>query len=526
MTDQQDIIPPARLQRPSIIRNLRPRLPERGHIKIGGLGETRKSRGGNDYQLPIKYDHFKITTLERGEDGNFVLDEALHDKLGLGDCPTEIPIRLLYDDPTLSLQSRYACYAGKQLWCSGDGVEALRASKEYGKPKLSDPFKVQCPCHRQDPAYTGDDRCKMNGRLSTIIDGAQSVGGIWVFRTTSYNSITGLMSSLLLLHTLTGGVLANIPLKLTIQPKRVNSPVDGKAQTVYVVSVEFAGDIEELQETGHKIALRRATAHVSIAHIEDEARRLLALPMAENAVLQGDEPDAIVSEFYPEQNGPIAGEAMSPPPRPTREQFVEPPKQPASEPIITYALITADGVEEDVPGEKLVDRMTEVFIAASNLGYPTWKGVVDTNAPLIQSLKAGSQTEIAWAEQISDACRSNAPAIPGRSKQATTTPAESMTPADITGRKDGATSRPSLWQQESFMVDTPTKADRSVNWPILRDVLMYAAAQAETPAELAKFIADNEPQLRRLREAVPQYESAVQATFMAVGKRLSSADAA
>src|SRR5579859_4243874 len=125
MTDQE-ILAPSRPQRPSTIRNLLPRLPERGHVKIGGLGETRKSRSGNDYQLPVKYSAFKITTLERGPDGNFVMDKALHDKLGLGDEPTEIPIRLLYDDIDLSFQTRYAAYQGKNLWCSGDGVEAYR----------------------------------------------------------------------------------------------------------------------------------------------------------------------------------------------------------------------------------------------------------------------------------------------------------------------------------------------------------------------------------------------------------------
>lgn len=510
MTDQE-VIPPAPRRPPSVIRNLIPRLPERGHVKIGGLGATRTSQKGNEYQLPVKYDHFRITTLERGPDGNFVMDKALHDKLGLGDTPTEIPVRLLYDDIALNMQSRYACYNGKTLWCSGDGVTALRASKNPTDQPLPEPFQVQCPCHRQDPSYTGADRCKINGRLSVIIDGAGSIGGIWVFRTTSYNSVTGLSSSLLLLQTLTGGLLANIPLKLVIQPKRVNSPVDGKAATVYVVSLEFAGDITELQETAHKIALDRATAHVSIKNIEEEARRLLALPMPANAVLPGDEPDFIVEEYYPEQNGSmgstvvVADAAAAPPPRPQRSDYTETPAATGDPPPYdpeTGEIVEDEGTEAGPDTAEVLGRS----IAAARDGVAAfrkfWAALSRAERAVINDDRAKYQ-DIA---QKADAARK---------AEAELSSAPSSSPPEETSE------RAEIWSQESYLIETPTTQDNRISWTMLRDQMMYLVDQATTEAELAKFIADNEPRIRALREASPEYEKAVQRKFEVVRQRMA-----
>ena len=109
----------------SIIQNmLRPTLPEFGKIKIGGKGETRKTSNGKEFQIPVKFDYFVITTLQRDETGNFIKDEVLHkalsEKYGTEHF-TRIPIRLLYNDPSMNFPSRLVCYKGKSAVCSGDG---------------------------------------------------------------------------------------------------------------------------------------------------------------------------------------------------------------------------------------------------------------------------------------------------------------------------------------------------------------------------------------------------------------------
>ncbi len=287
------------------IKNLVPRLPERGKIKIGKLGQERQTRDGRGtYRLPQKLDHFTITKTERGQDGNFIRDDQAHAKFG--DKPTELPVRLLYDDPDLNFPTRYAAYKGRTLWCSGDGETAQRLTEDNKGRE-----QVPCPCERADPAYHGDDKCKMNGKLSVLLDipNRPGVGGVWTLRTTSYNTIVGIMSSLQFLRALTGGPLANIPMKLRIQAKEGTTP-SGKTQKVYFVSIESSGSEEELIERGQQVALHRATAKVSIEHIEERARQALQLAPAD-VVLPGDETENVVDEFYPEQ-----ASDDPPPPRP------------------------------------------------------------------------------------------------------------------------------------------------------------------------------------------------------------------
>ena len=183
------------------IKGLTPGLPERGKIKIGKKGDSRKSKSGDEYQLPVKLDHFVVTTLERGPDNNFVRDEAVH--AVIGEAPTTIPVRLLFHDPELNFQSRLACFKKRTLWCTGDGQVAQRLDENNQRQP------VPCPCERSAPDYQGKEVCKVAGMLSVLIDAAPAIGGVWKFRTTSYNTVVGMMSGLALIHKITGGVLVS-----------------------------------------------------------------------------------------------------------------------------------------------------------------------------------------------------------------------------------------------------------------------------------------------------------------------------
>ncbi len=344
----QTVLPPARPQRPMMIKGLTPSLPERGKIKIGMKGAMMTSRAGNEFQPPKKLDHFVITTMERDDTGNFKRDVAAHKEYG--EEPTDIPIRLLYDDPTLNFPTRYAAYQGRKLWCSGDGETAQRLT-----PNNQGYEPVSCPCGRQDPTYEGKDKCKMNGALSALLENAGGIGGVWKFRTTSYNSIVGLLSSMAYLKALTGGPLANIPLNLTMRPKQAADPKSGAAVLVYVVGLEYAGSVTDLQKTGHQIALDRAKTHMSIEHIEDEARRILMLSPPTHTALPGDDNDDVVEEYYPEQvaeQRPAAdmtqrhtiASANAPPA--TAAAPLEPAPEPVAEMVNPYPLVDESGVEE------------------------------------------------------------------------------------------------------------------------------------------------------------------------------------
>lgn len=249
---------------PTTIKNLIPSLPERGKIKIGIKGELRKGKSA-EYRLPQKLDYFRIVTIERNPDDNdnFIIDQEIHDIYG--EKPTEIKVRLLYDDIALNLLCNYKCYSGRKVYCVGDGEVAT----------LSDGKQVKCPCERIEAEYDKADKCKINGCLSVLIDGAEKVGGVWKFRTGSFNSVAALSGSLLFIKSITNGLLAGIPLTLCLSPKSVTNPKTQSPQTIYFVSAEYRGKVEELRKLGYKIALDRKTYEVRMEDIEAEARKTI-----------------------------------------------------------------------------------------------------------------------------------------------------------------------------------------------------------------------------------------------------------
>lgn len=311
-----------------MLKNLTPRMAERGKIKIGMKGPVRKSSGDKEFQPPQKLDHFVVTTLERGSDGNFVKDAAIHKLLG-DDRPRRIPVRLLFNDIEMNFMSRYACFVGRTMWCAGDGETASRVAKDGGREQ------VRCPCLRIEQGYTGKDKCKVNGALSVIIDGVSGVGNVWTFRTTSWNSVQNLMSAMAQIKALSGGVLAGLPLDLVLAPKEVATP-DGQMMKAWVVSLQYAGTIEDLRNLGYKL-LEAETSHgFRMRQVEEDVRRRLALPAPADVPLPGDDVDDVVNEFYSD-----AGKtAALPPPRPKSEDFS--PVEDSAGVIIVYDVYGAE----------------------------------------------------------------------------------------------------------------------------------------------------------------------------------------
>lgn len=271
-----------------MIKNIMPGLTERGKIKIGEKGKMIQSQRGNNFQPPKKLDHFRVTTLNRDQDGNYEIDREVH-KL-YGDAPVNLPVRLLYDDIELNFQTRYTCFKGKTLWCSGDGETAQRLDAN-GKR-----VQVECTCERQLPECPAADKCKINGCLSVIIEGIERVGGVHKFRTTSYNSVIGILSSLTLIKRMTGGPLAGLPLEMSLNPKTVILP-DGKISNIWVVGIEFRGSVDKLQQIGAERAEKFALHYAKMEQLEQRTLKMLdAVP-----VIPEEEIQEYLEEFVSEQ---------------------------------------------------------------------------------------------------------------------------------------------------------------------------------------------------------------------------------
>jgi hypothetical protein len=136
-----------------------------------------------------------------------------------------------------------------------------------------------------------------------LIEGTDRIGGVWKYRTTSWNTVNAVLSSLALIKTITGGSLAGIPLWMVLSPKTVTVPGTGQNMVVFVVSIEYRGPEQELAELGYAIARRRIEHRVKLEQIEEDARRLLIPPHAEPIEEQAE----TGAEFFPE----VAGEEVA-----------------------------------------------------------------------------------------------------------------------------------------------------------------------------------------------------------------------
>ena len=259
-----------------MIKNLRPRLPEIGKIKIGCLGEKAKSKTGSTYRKPRKIDHFLITFPERGKDGNFIPDLPLMEKIGkmTGQDPnslTSLPCYLLYDDMEPNLYTSYCCYRGRTKICQGDGKEAVTSTGEVRS----------CPCEKLEKGYKGPAICKPYCRLSVVLAGIERIGGVWVYRSCGWNTVQDLMGSFALVRRIAKGHIAGCPLSLNLVGRTATTPT-GQLQKIYTAFLSYEGNMESLAQQNSFLSVVEDPIPIDTSITEEEAKE-------------------ITEEFYPEE---------------------------------------------------------------------------------------------------------------------------------------------------------------------------------------------------------------------------------
>lgn len=264
-----------------MIKILERRLAEVGRIKIGGLDANVRTTGsGSKWQAPVKFNHFVVTSMERGKDGNFMRDESIHKKVGA--TPNELRIVLLHNDPELNFRTELAHYEGKACVCRGDGERAVM---------LKTGEEIQCPCPKLEQEKNG---CKPHGVLNCILMDSEIAGGVWRFATTSWNTIRNIESSLRFMHMCTGGKIAGIPLLMRFYKKTATKP-DGGATQIGVVGLFFQGNTSQLLDMAVATERKRLEAGIMLETLEDQVRREMQRQTPEMP-LEEDE----VPEFHPE----------------------------------------------------------------------------------------------------------------------------------------------------------------------------------------------------------------------------------
>lgn len=262
-----------------MIKGFAPQLKEIGKIKIGKKGALKDSVGGKQFRQPVKFDHFEITNILKDDK----TDDFLPDPIMrvLGDKPTELDILLLYNDVSLNFRTRYNAYAGGKCVCVGDGETATTIE---GETRVCNPDA--CEIFQKK-------KCKVNGILSCILMKSPRLGGVYKFRTTSFHTVRSILSSLMFLSTITGGVLSMLPLKLMLSPMKVQPKDTQITQTIYVANVEFAGTAQELLQTMFEVQKYQGALRAQILELEQTAR------LALNAPESDEESREVQDEFFP-----------------------------------------------------------------------------------------------------------------------------------------------------------------------------------------------------------------------------------
>jgi len=236
----------------------------------------------------VKCDRSRRCRAEKDETDNFIPDYELMERLG-SECidddpkkPTVIgPVALLYNDLNLDFWCSYRMYQGRTCICKGNGIEAI-------KPATGE----KVPCNPMMCPMLRDKKCKPNGILSVMFPDAP-LGGMAKFRTTSWNSIQSIMGGLTLLSLSARGKVAGIPLYLRLNKSMAQ--VQGKAQTIYFLSVEFQGNMQDLRQSVLEYTQEETKQVLQIEHAEEQARRELAL----TDTFDVDDEEQDPEEFYP-----------------------------------------------------------------------------------------------------------------------------------------------------------------------------------------------------------------------------------
>ena len=258
--------------------------PVVGRISIGRVVER------NGKRLPEKDDQFTLTSQVQNREGWVLhpLDEKLR-KEAEGHKLRSIPVRLLFNDPTLNLRADYSLFdrsTGRPV-CVGNGETCRRTGEGI----------VSLPCVGPDTCAFANGECKAYARLNVVIgDGEEDALGSFVLRTTSFNTIRTLAARLQYFSAASGGRLACMSLELKLRGK--STAMSHRAAIYYVDLVIRTG-----------LSLEQAIAE---ARVKDEQRRDGGFDQAalDEAARQGfangafeeleEDVPAVVEEFYAE----------------------------------------------------------------------------------------------------------------------------------------------------------------------------------------------------------------------------------
>lgn len=240
-----------------------------GHTVIRGEGKA----------LPVKDDHFSLTTLVQDGATRAWTEHPLQKEIfgkkmdkEKGDAKDKlraIPVRIAYNDPNLTLHNSFSAWDSQKgrILCCGNGVTARRVTEEGVK-------EIDCP--RPEACEFGvRQRCKNMSRAYFQIEGQEDELGVFILRTTSFNSLNYLGTRLAQLAGLTGGRLAGMPMMLVMESKTTTQSCRTPIYFADLVTRPGMKLIEAIQKA-NEYQKAMADAGLSIEGMEEQLRAGLA----------------------------------------------------------------------------------------------------------------------------------------------------------------------------------------------------------------------------------------------------------
>jgi hypothetical protein len=276
-----------------MIKGLAITPPILGRISIGKVVEK------NGMRLPEKDDQFTITSQIQIREGGWVvhpLDSEL--RRGASDSKLRsIPIRLLFNDPDLNLRAEYSLFdrqKGRPL-CVGNGEQCRRTSNGTIQ---------NLPCPAPEACELAKAGCKPYGRLNVRI-GDDDELGTFIFRTTGFNSIRTLAARLSYFQSVSGNLLACMPLELKLRGKSTTQ--SHRTAIFYAdITVRDGMSLEQAIAEARAIHERRQAVGFDQEGLDHAARSGF-----QNAAFETTEEEVpeILEEFFPEEIPASTGQA-------------------------------------------------------------------------------------------------------------------------------------------------------------------------------------------------------------------------
>lgn len=200
-----------------------------------------------------------------------------------------VEIILLSDDIEEVFPTMLAWWKASHCVCSGDGINAIRRTKEFPQGQK------WSPCREDGCEDFKRKDCKPSGDLRFTLAAFPQLGSVARIHTSSYRSIMQIGSALHQVQLITGGRLAGIRATLTVRPEKTSyADPTGKMHSTTIFALAI-----EIQAPKMSQLLEGMTEH---ARLFEQTKKLLGAGHIQ--VIEGeDRSKEITEEFYHSDRG-------------------------------------------------------------------------------------------------------------------------------------------------------------------------------------------------------------------------------